>query len=343
MAHSFCQLQHSTRYSCANWKLYPGWHYSWATQAEGFGLVFFFPAVQELVELERGVVAFDSLSGSLFSLHAYLIRIFGDIPAMSMVMRMKGHNGTCPCRLCSILAIRAPNGPRTLYVPLDRRNLYPPGAAVPMPYNPANLPLRSHQQFMAQAREVQDAATDVAEKALAKKYGIKGIPLLSILSSLSFPHSFPFDFMHEIFENLLPNLLKLWSGQFKEIYDEQGQGCRLAPTVLEAIGEACAKSRYTVPSAFGAPTPNIASERYQFTAENWSFWALHLAPSLLQGRFHDARFHKHFIELVELVNLCLQFEITDDDIHQIRVGMIKWVEAYERCVDFIEYYRSFSY
>lgn len=170
---------------------------------------FFFPAVQELAELERGVVAFDSLSDSLFTLHAYLIRVFGDIPAMSMIMRMKGHNGTCPCRLCNIIAIRAPGGPKTLYVPLDRRNLHAPGEAAPVSYDPSDLPMRSHEQFMAQAREVQNASSDADEKKLSQKYGIKGVPLLSILSSLSFPHSFPFDFMHEIFENLLPNLLQL--------------------------------------------------------------------------------------------------------------------------------------
>ncbi|KAF7973931.1 hypothetical protein HWV62_13996 [Athelia sp. TMB] len=221
-------------------------------------------------------------------------------------------------------------GPKTLYVPLDCRNLHAPGEAAPASYDPLDLPMHSHEQFMAQAHEVQNAISDADEKKLSQKYSIKGVPLLSILSSLSFPHSFPFDFMHGIFENLLPNLLQLWLGQFKDVKDEEGEGCRLAPTLLEAIGDTCGKSKHTIPSAFGAPTPNIASEMYRFTAENWSFWALHLAPSLLQGCFHDARFHKHFVELVKLLNICLQFEISDDNIFRVRVGMIKWVEDYER-------------
>src|ERR1700685_2309034 len=49
---------------------------------------FFFPAVQELKQLEVGVVAFDSLSDSLFVIRSFLIRVFGDIPAISMVMRV---------------------------------------------------------------------------------------------------------------------------------------------------------------------------------------------------------------------------------------------------------------
>jgi hypothetical protein len=70
---------------------------------------FLWPFVQELFRLMYGVRAFDILSSKLFSLHAYLILAFGDIPAMSMIMRMKGHNGFCPCRMCNISGLRIPN------------------------------------------------------------------------------------------------------------------------------------------------------------------------------------------------------------------------------------------
>jgi Transposase family tnp2 len=79
---------------------------------------FLFLVVQKLSQLEQGVVAFDSLLDSLFVMCAYLIRVFGDIPAVSMLMRMKGHNGTPPCHMCKIMGIRAVRE-KTLYVPLD--------------------------------------------------------------------------------------------------------------------------------------------------------------------------------------------------------------------------------
>jgi len=44
-----------------------------------------------------GVKAFDAVSLSLFLLHAYLILAFGDIPAMALIMCMKGQNGISPC------------------------------------------------------------------------------------------------------------------------------------------------------------------------------------------------------------------------------------------------------
>jgi hypothetical protein len=60
------------------------------------------PLVEEMVQLAAGVTAFDSISHSAFVLCAYIIVVFGDIPAVSLLMRMKGHNGQVPCRFCNI-------------------------------------------------------------------------------------------------------------------------------------------------------------------------------------------------------------------------------------------------
>jgi hypothetical protein len=55
-----------------------------------------------------------------FLLHAYLIVVFGDIPAISMIMCMKGHNGISPCCMCNIQGIRIPSSQITIhYVPRD--------------------------------------------------------------------------------------------------------------------------------------------------------------------------------------------------------------------------------
>jgi hypothetical protein len=52
--------------------------------------------VHELFKLVIGMSAYDALSRSLFALHTYVIAGFGDIPAISMLIHMKGHNGLCP-------------------------------------------------------------------------------------------------------------------------------------------------------------------------------------------------------------------------------------------------------
>src|SRR5882757_2432976 len=103
---------------------------------------------------------------------------------------------------------------------------------------------------MEKAREVQSALTNAASERLAKEYGTKGVPLLSALSSLSFPVSFPYDFMHLIWVNLIPNLILLWTGNFKDL-DHDDEGYVLVPKVWQAIREATLDAGKTIPATFG--------------------------------------------------------------------------------------------
>jgi hypothetical protein len=184
---------------------------------------------------------------------------------------------------------------------------------------------------MDQAHEVQFAATATAEESLAKQYGVKGIPILSCLSSLFFPLSFPYDFMHLIYENVIKNLVLLWTGTYKGL--GQGTGSyQLSPTVWDAIGAATAAGGDTIPTAFGARPPDVSKDRTACTADTWSFWLLFLGPVLLHNKFQRPIYYKHFIEFVKLIHLCLQFEYSSGDIALIRTGFANWVEEYERYI-----------
>ena len=166
---------------------------------------FLWPFLQEILCLAHGIHSFDALSGSLFTLCAHLIVVFGAIPAISMVMQMKGHNGVSPCCMCEIQGLWAPDQPGTThYVPLNQSS-HPvvqrdhSGKHVKK-YNPYDLPLCTHNGLLSQATEVDDATTNATTNRLSKQYGIKGTPLLSYIHSLFFPSSFPYDFMHLIWE-----------------------------------------------------------------------------------------------------------------------------------------------
>jgi len=290
---------------------------------------FIHPLVQELLELATGVSAFDALSSTLFALHAYVITAFGDIPAVSMLMNMKGHNSLCPCRMCSIRGIRIPDSRnKTLYVPLSRRNHPTPTDVVE--HHPEDLPLRSHDSFMAQANAVESAPTNVQREELAKAYGIKGVPLLASLGSLRFPQSFPYDLMHLVWENLIPNLVLFWSGSFKGM--DEGQPYVLDPRVWQSVGVTSEKATKTIPSSFGTAIPNPAKDRSFFTSSTWSVWSLFIAPTVLRHRFPEEHYYNHFCSLVRILNLCLQFETSEEDINEIELGIRKWVVDYERCV-----------
>ncbi len=61
-------------------------------------------------------------------------------------------------------------------------------------------------------------------------------------------------------------------------------------------------------------------------------WSLFIAPTILEGRFPKDCYYKHFCSLVGLLNLCLQFEISEEDINKIELGIREWVVDYEQYV-----------
>jgi hypothetical protein len=276
------------------------------------------PLYEELAELAKGKSTLDPWAEEFFWLHVYLILAFGDYPALTKLMHMKGHNGVCPCRFCEIHGLRPP-GANVYYVPLVR----PDGSV-----SPADLPMRSHVMFIKQANQVLAAETINEAGELAKEYGIKGLSVLSGLGSLNFPLSFPFDFMHLIFENLIPNLVRHYTGTFKNLdcgiedyqipQDEWSEVC--------AIGEA---SGDTIPAAFGARVPNLEEDRSSMTAEKWALWAMWIAPIVLRDRFSDQKYYDHFTKLVRLVNKCVGWVLRRSELEEIRVGFQEWVEEYE--------------
>ncbi|KAF8205477.1 hypothetical protein K438DRAFT_1579180 [Mycena galopus ATCC 62051] len=134
--------------------------------------------------------------------------------------------------------------------------------------------------------------------------------------------------MHLIWENLIKNLILLWTGEFKGL-DSGGEEYELATAVWEAIASRTAAAADTIPSAFGSRVPNIAKDRPNVSAEMWSFWTLYLGPVLLRRRFTKVKYYTHFIELVRLLTICLQFEITNTEIEDVRTGFIEWVRVYE--------------
>lgn len=293
---------------------------------------FFWPAAVELLRLAKGVSAFDLSTSEIFILRAYLILIFGDMPAVSMMMHMKGANGIHPCRACKIRGLRTPNSRATThYVPLDR-SCHPAVRNDPTlirKYDPSSLPLRTHDEIIAQAKYVELSRSFKEADRRSKEVGINGTSIFFCLSSLRFPTSFPHDFMHLIFENGLDNLIELWTTDFKGI-DTSSDDFRLSPKIWDAIGSATAAAGSTIPSAFGARPPNVATNNTAKTAETKSFWGLYIGPALLARRFKKKAYYTHFVEFVRLISLCMEFELSRNQVKDIRNGFQVWVEQYEK-------------
>ena len=62
---------------------------------------------------------------------------------------------------------------------------------------------------------------------------------------------------------------------------------------------------------------NVAEDSSACTADFWSFWALYLEPILLRGCFQKEIYYKHFVKLIKLLCLCLQFEMTKKELTEV--------------------------
>jgi hypothetical protein len=154
--------------------------------------------------------------------------------------------------------------------------------------------------------------------------------ILIYSSGMSFPFSFPYEWMHLIYGNLLPNLILFWTDDFKDI-DYDAQDYHLLNTVWETIWRISKQAGDTIPSAYGPHMPKSSADSIPWTSSIMSFWAHFLAPTLLQQQLHT-RYHTHFVELVKLMNICLKYNMKTTDIDIIQEGFAKWVIDYEKYI-----------
>jgi hypothetical protein len=275
-----------------------------------------------------------------FVLRAFIILLFGDIPAVSKLLAMKGHNAVTPCRACYIRGVLCQLARNAVYyVPLTM-----PGDNAPFP--PDALLMRTQNSFMFHYAELDAAPTVAARRRVAQDCGINARSVFSRLKSIDLASCAPYDIMHLLFENLVPNLIKHWTGAFKGL----GQGTgnyQLSKAHWDEIGRLTVKAARTIPSAFVGTLPNIAEDANLYKAEAYSFWFQFIAPILLKDRLPDQYYQyvysthmsyydanstdcRHFMLMREIFIWCLEFEITDEQIDELEVMINNWVMEYER-------------
>lgn len=282
------------------------------------------PLIKELLELARGTVAVDITQRRAFALRAHLIAVFGDIPAITKILEFIGHNGCFPCRFCLIKTVAGATlgGGSHRYCPLR----HPDGFET----NPLELPLRTHKECVRIGLEILREPSKAARDNQATETGIKGLSLLARLPSISIPSSFPVDLMHMIWQNLVPQLVDLWTGKFNGL-DDGLEEYLLDNTVWNAINEACKPSGKTIPTQFGCRVPDL-NKRSEFIAESWNMFTSFIAPHLLRQSFRNERYYVHFVRLVKLLRSIVSYDMPRDDIPVIRRGIAEWVEEYEQYV-----------
>ncbi|QRW11382.1 Transposase family Tnp2 protein [Ceratobasidium sp. AG-Ba] len=310
---------------------------------------FLVPVLEELLRLEQGVDSIKTTpattpeheehpenegDGELteFKLRAFLIMIFGDIPAVSKLLAMKGHNAMVPCRTCytqGVLCRREKNS--VYYVPLTlpgNEDGYPPDM----------LLLRTHELFLHHYESLDNLDDRPGRrKQLAKELGINDRPIFARFKSFDLACCAPYDIMHLLFENLVPNMIKHWIGKFKKL--DQGTGhYQLAEAVWKQIGKETAKATCTIPVSFVGTLPDIAEDQTLYKAEAYSFWIQYIAPIVLAGRLPEPYF-EHFLLMRDIIIMSIQLDITKEQIDELQNMVNRWVVEYERYYYQHDYHR----
>jgi hypothetical protein len=291
---------------------------------------FLYPLEDECAKLARGVPTQDHVGRTTFDLHAYNIFTCGDINVIEKFLNTKGHNGICLCHSCNIKAVssRSDSGKTTYYVPLMH-----PGQSQWV--DPRNLEhwRRKHGDWADTALRIQNATTKKDKNALAKHYGIKGMPGLSQrVNSMDFARGIPWDFMHLLYENVVKNLVNLWKGKYKGL-DDGTQDYIIPEHIWKQIGEETVDAVKDIPLAFVRSLGNIDNDQSNYTAEAWAFWFMYLAPFLLKNWLSDLCF-QHMCQLVDILKTCIRFILQADEIDALDDQIISWVQEYERRVSY---------
>jgi hypothetical protein len=195
-------------------------------------------------------------------------------------------------------------------------------------WDPTNLPLRTHDSFAVARAAIRKASTQKSADDLEMYYGISGEPALHHVSSVDLAQCYPWDWMHLFLENIILALIKLWMGKYKGLGVGE-EDYEIDEEIWKEIGHETSEAVKDIPAAFVRHLPDIAADRSSFTAEAWSFWFMHLAPFLLQNRFPDPKYHWHLCDLVDIMKICLQFEITEEEINELEKKIHIWVRLYE--------------
>jgi hypothetical protein len=259
-------------------------------------------------------------------LHAYLIIVIGDMPAITHIMEMKGHIGKCPCRACFVTGKQdRTNVQSTIHYPVhtdsDRR--------VQHKIKDLLKNTRTHQSFYDLAIKIVESEMLAGADAQQTRTGLNLMSVLWGLPSINFERSFLHDLMHLIFLNACPNLVAWWTGTFKNIDTTQDR-FRISIDEWKRVGQRIVKLMELIPASFIRQLPDILTLGHTYLAEGWNFWLLHIAPYALDGIL-PVVYYDHIMDLVSITQLAMSYDLTEEEVLTgLQDKCMKWVTDYKR-------------
>ncbi|KAG8830259.1 hypothetical protein FRC17_005140 [Serendipita sp. 399] len=283
---------------------------------------FLFPFYEECLNGARGVETYHSGRRQMFQLHFYPIVNTMDILGAVKVRGGKSPGAIIPCHECRIEGINHPDPD------VSNRHYYYPSQR---PEDSESLTddllqnLNTHEYFVDIWDQLSRAKSDRDFIALQQKYGVTCVPIVGLLPSIDIVKSFPYGLMHQLFENLCPNMVNHWKGRFTQL-SSTSDPYYIKSEVWKQINTDTRESARLTPSWMVRLMPDLTSS---YTAESWAFWMTWMSPYLLFGRLPDEHY-QHLLLMVRMIKLATSLEITEAMLEELDEVVREWHAEYER-------------
>ena len=263
-----------------------------------------------------------------FTLRSHLVLVTADLPAMAKTMGISGHGSYNHCRFCTIHGIHRSH----IYCPLRTPNGYPELSPSIMILIGCLFATMSHTGESRARHFNMKHSTHFAQGRA--EYGVAQYSVFYQLDTIDFPRSFPNDVMHLIFQNVVPKMVRWWTGEFLKT-DEDGRRFADELTIPRSnwrlIGKDMENSLRSIPSSYGKALRNISKYSGSFKAEEWSNFLLHYSSVLLHGRGRLRQdLFEHYGKLVAAIDIAIDYDLTTEQINSIKTLLIEFVSDYER-------------
>ncbi|KIM21216.1 hypothetical protein M408DRAFT_110138, partial [Serendipita vermifera MAFF 305830] len=283
---------------------------------------FLHPFVEECIQGVIGIPTYHSQRATMFDLRFYPINGIFDGPAMSKANGCKDSGAILPCHECPIEGIRDRSKKGSpYYLPHQR----PDDDESQTDDLLANL--KTHEYYIDAWRKLSEAETVKEAEEIQREYGIVCIPALGILPSMDIVMSFPFGFMHLLFENNAPGLVQHWKGTYKKISSPDDEYA-LDEETWEDIGKETADAARTIPALMARATPDIWTQSCRYTAESWAFWITWQAPYVMKDRLPGPHY-QHLLLFGKIIKLATSLEITPEMLEELDQSVREWHATYE--------------
>ncbi|GES74500.1 transposase domain-containing protein [Rhizophagus clarus] len=151
------------------------------------------------------VSIYDAVLKESFTLQYHVMMWIGDMPVISKLMCMTGHNAYLGCRFCYLKGVYSEKSRHVYFLcfMLRTSNI--------TDFDPKELPKRTGNNFLNDISKIINETNRTIRLSYIKKTGINGCSILFELKSIKFPQSFPIDIMHLFIENISINMFKHWN------------------------------------------------------------------------------------------------------------------------------------